>query len=67
MQQSKNSPHILQEISTSILTKMSDITGRPHWACSEKCKQKKLVNENSVSAVCTGRSRISEWGHQLPG
>ena len=31
---------------------MSDITGSPHWACSEKCKQKKLVTENSVSTVC---------------
>ena len=49
--QSKNNPHILQEISTNILTKMSDTTGSPHWACSEKCKQKKLVTENSVSAV----------------
>ena len=52
MHQSKNNPHILQEISTNILTKMSDITGSPHWACSEKCKQKKLVTENSVSTVC---------------
>ena len=24
----------------------------PHWACSEKCKQKKVVTENSVSTVC---------------
>ena len=54
MHQSKNNPHILQEISTNILTKMSDITGSPHWACSEKCKQKKLVTENSVSAVWSG-------------
>ena len=52
MHQSKNNPHVLQEISTNILTKMSDITGSPHWACSEKCKQKKLVTENSVSTVC---------------
>ena len=51
MYQSKNNPHILQEISTNILTKMSDITGSPHWACSEKCKQKNLVTEKSVSAV----------------
>ena len=54
MHQSKNNPHILQEISTNILTKMSDITGSPHWACSEKCKQKKSVTENSVSAVWRG-------------
>ena len=52
MHQSMNNPHILQEISTNILTKMSAITGSPHWACSEKCKQKKLVTENSISAVC---------------
>ena len=52
MYQSKDNPHKLQEISTNILTKMSDITGSPHWACSEKCKQKNLVTENSVSAVC---------------
>ena len=31
---------------------MSDITGSPHWACSEKCKQKNLVTEKSVSTVC---------------
>ena len=31
---------------------MSDITGSSHWACSEKCKQKKLVTENSISTVC---------------
>ena len=58
MHQSKNNPHILQEISTNILTKMSDITGSPHWACSEKCKQKKLVTENSVSTVCLCQARI---------
>ena len=29
MYQSKNNPHILQEISTNILSKMSDITGSP--------------------------------------
>ena len=52
MHQNKNNPHILQEISTNILTKMSDITGSPTWACSEKCKQKKFVTENSVSTVC---------------
>ena len=54
MHQSKNNPHILQEISTNILTKMPDITGSPHWACSEKCKQKKLVTDKSVSTVCNG-------------
>ena len=54
MHQNKNNPHILQEISTNILTKMSDITGNPHWACSEKYKQNKLVTENSVSTVCNG-------------
>ena len=59
MHQNKNDPHILQEISTNILTKMSDITGSPHWACSEKCKQKKLVTENSISTVCSRCSRNS--------
>ena len=52
MHQSKNNSHILQEISTNILTKMSDITGSPNWAFWEKCKQKKIVTENSVSTVC---------------
>ena len=40
MHQSENNPHISQEISTNILTKMADITGSLHWACSEKSKQK---------------------------
>ena len=58
MHQSKNNPHILQEISTNIFTKMSDITGSPHWASSEKCKQKKLVTEKSVSTVCLSCTNI---------
>ena len=49
----------MQEISTNILTKMSDITGSPHWACSEKCKQKNLVTEKSVSTVCQGCGDIT--------
>ena len=42
---------------------MSDITGSPHWACSEKCKQKKLVTENSVSTVCL--SSIANFSHEF--
>ena len=57
MHQSKNNPHVLQEISTNILTKMSDITGSPHWACSENVNKKKLVTKNSVSTVCFTSSR----------